>query len=524
MSSSVALHTLRPCLAAAIQKSSTRPCFPEVGSDPSVGSVYLCESNHGYTPPPVVNSWSGGASGGPQTGQAGMIQSSHDPEYEKDREIDRLKRELKKAEEKSNFYRNQVMQLQDQVSCRDSRSSSSKSAEVEQLRTEILEERSRGHALQVQLEQVHGHNGSDPVTMQARITELEQMIASARAAAESSSRNVHSQNRGSYDSSSPANPHLSSPLNCGDDLLDPTRHPGGSRRAVVIGCNYPGQLGTLRAGGGDAQHWARYFTKRCNFADGDIRLLSDDPAYYHQKERPDSAVPSRANILRALQWLTARSSSDDQLFFVFCGHGVQVLAEEFAGRKLCENAIAPTDVAADGSQPRVVSDTDVHKALLAVPSGAFATLIYDCCHGGNPLDRSGLNYLTEHVNRGKVDYEKLKGHPVLPRFLEFQQWKVRPNPPEASRESNLRCQAVQWSACSNAQFCVELPIDDRARGVFTYMFICALLKLGNQASNANLLAEVNSLTKQLKGRWRLQQDVCLSSCLAASDSRPFLKL
>jgi hypothetical protein len=280
----------------------------------------------------------------------------------------------------------------------------------------------------------------------------------------------------------------------------------------------------LRAGGGDAQHWARFFTKRCNFADADIRLLSDDPAYFQQKERPDSAIPTRANILRALQWLTARSSSNDQLFFVFCGHGVQVLAEEFAGRKLCENAIAPTDVAADGSQPRVVSDTDVHKALALVPAGAFATLVYDSCHAGNPLDRSGLNYLTEHVNRGKVDYEKLKGHPVLPRFLEFQQWKVRPNPPEASRESILRCQAVQWSACSNSQFCVELPIDERARGVFTYMFICALLKLGAQATNANLLAEIQALTKQLKGRWRLQQDAYLSTGCASAETRPFLKM
>lgn len=36
--------------------------------------------------------------------------------------------------------------------------------------------------------------------------------------------------------------------------------------------------------------------------------------------------------------------------------------------------------------------------------------------------------------------------------------------------------AAQWAACANAQFCVELPIDDRPRGVFTYMFISALLK------------------------------------------------
>lgn len=295
---------------------------------------------------------------------------------------------------------------------------------------------------------------------------------------------------------------------------------------MIVGCDYPGQQGSLRAGVADAQQWARFFTKRCNLAETDIRLLSDDPAHYQQKERPDSALASKANMLRALNWLTARSSSGDQLFFVFCGHGVQVLAEEFAGRKLCENAMAPTDVSQDGAQPRVVSDTDMHQALQAVPSGAQATLIYDCCHAGTPLDRAGLNYLTEYVNRGKVDYDKLKGHPVLPRFLELQQWKgqVRPNPPEAVRESNLRCQAVQWSACTNEQFGVELPIDERPRGVFTYIFICALLKIGVNATSNQLLQEITTLTAQLKGRWRLQQEAKLAMCRSTGESQHFLKV
>jgi hypothetical protein len=292
---------------------------------------------------------------------------------------------------------------------------------------------------------------------------------------------------------------------------------------VIVGCNYQGQLGSLRAGVTDAQQWARFFTKRCNFAETDIRLLSDDPSHYRQKERPDSAIATRDNVMRALQWLTARSSSNDQLFFVFCGHGMQVLAEEFAGVKRCENVIVPTDVAADGSQPRVVSDTDVHQALLTVPSGAQATLIYDCCHAGQPLDRSGLNYLTEYVNRGKIDYEKLKGHPVLPRFLDLPQFKVRPTPAEAKRESNLRCHAVQWAACANKQFCVELPIEERARGVFTYMFICALLKVSVQGTSATVLHEIQSLTDQLKGRWRLQQDVCLSTSRTSGENQKFLR-
>jgi len=311
-------------------------------------------------------------------------------------------------------------------------------------------------------------------------------------------------------------------IQSGRDPLDPAQSPGGSKRVVIVGCDYPGQTGTLRAGVADAQQWARFFTKRCGVPDKDIRLLSDSREAYMQSDG-ESAVATRDNILRALQWLAARSATGDQLFFVFCGHGLQVVAEEFAGQRLCENAVAPTDVSADGAQPRVVSDSDVHKALQMVPSGAQATLIYDSCHAGSPLDRQGLNYLTEHVKRGNVDYEKLKGHPVLPRFLELGHWKVRPTPPEAVRESRLQCQAVQWAACSNDQFCVELPIEERARGVFTYIFICALLKEGVGASTASLFNEMRSLTSSLKGRWRLQQDVQMVHGSATSGAQKFLR-
>jgi len=308
------------------------------------------------------------------------------------------------------------------------------------------------------------------------------------------------------------------------EASDPFAYPGGTRRAVIVGCDYAGRVGALRAGVADAQQWARFFSKRCSFAEQDIRLLTDDQQLYQQAARPESAVATRDNILRALQWLTAQSMHGDQMFFVFCGHGCQLAAEEYAGKLLCETVAAPADVCdgQDPMQPRVVSDTDVHRALLQACEGSQATLIYDSCHAGRPLDRAGLNYLSGHVSRGRVDYEKLKGHPVLPRFLELSQWRKRPTPPESAPESSLRCRAVQWSACANAQFCVELPIDDRPRGVFTYIFISALLKVGTQAPSNALLREAQQLTADLKGRWRLQQDVQFNCSRCTSDMQQFL--
>jgi len=554
---------LRQTLALAIQRSSNAPALPVPGTDSSVGRVYMSDAHCGLAPPqmPPYGAPMGPLGGGfgmfggqptpgqmpapmlgpppgpPPPGAFGAAGQGMPAESEKDHEIGRLRRELRKCEEKSNFFRNQVLQLQQRVSTMDvsaaigaPASSASPAQQAQQLRAELTEERARGQQLEAQLQGgVPGagsmQNPAEIAVLQARVGELELELASVRAAPATSAAVPPPRGGASPRTAAPRNEGSPNPQQgpaLRGDPLDPAENAGAPKRAVIVGCDYPGQLGSLRAGVADAQQWARFLTKRCGVAERDIRLLSDDPAHYQIKDRPDLAVSSRDNVLRALQWLVARSATGDQLFFVFCGHGVQVVAEEFAGQKLCENAVAPTDVSADGEQPRVVSDTEVHKALKDVPSGAQATLIYDCCHAGQPLDRAGLNFLTEYVNRGKVDYEKLKGHPVLPRFLELRQWNIRPNPPKAVRESSLRCQAVQWAPCANGQFCVELPIDERPRGVFTYIFITALLKLGVNATNGALYQEMLSLTSQLKGKWRLQQDVQMTLSASSASSQQFV--
>lgn len=551
---------MRQTLATAIQRSSTVANLVAAGSDPSVGNVYMNDphpSTPAYAMPmplpcamPAAGLGMGHVPSPP--GAFNMPDLSKGELMEKDREIERLRRELRKSDEKSNFFRNQVMTLQQQVSAMDRMTppgapggGRTHSEEMRRLYSELLDERAKCQQLQSQLQaqprgtsrdlsgqmlrDQSGHDGDIVGVLRARIQELEWELSTAQG-----DRDPVNSARGGGDWSTASPSHAAQRHHCPapsplhgmsskGDPLDPIDCPGGHRRAVIVGCDYPGQVSALRAGVADAQQWARFFMKRSNFAEQDIRLISDDPAHYQQKGRPDCVVASRGNILRALHWLTSRITVGDQLFFIFCGHGAQIVAEEYAGQKLCENALCPTDVTADPNQLRVISDSDVHKLLLALPPGARATLIYDCCHAGQPLDRAGLNYLTEYVNRGRVDYEKLRGHPVLPRFYDLQQWHVPSNPPEAVRESILSCQAVHWAACANDQFCVELPIEERPRGVFTYIFISALLKIGVQAASDVLMREIESLTIQLKGKWRLQQDVQIACSRSTTESQPFVQ-
>eukprot|EP00929_Paragymnodinium_shiwhaense_P031091 TRINITY_DN17503_c0_g1_i1.p1 TRINITY_DN17503_c0_g1~~TRINITY_DN17503_c0_g1_i1.p1 ORF type:complete len:586 (-),score=110.32 TRINITY_DN17503_c0_g1_i1:154-1911(-) len=566
---------LRQTLANAINRSSTaaNPAVP-VG-DPSVGQVYMSSAAIAPAPPAAggmfqPNGIFGGFFGGqpaPGPPAGGPLMPGHPgapmqaplpgpppgaapphvppeaaaaAEQEKDREIERLRRALRKEEEKTNFFRNQVMALQHQVTTMDKPVTSVNAPplaeEVSRLRSELAEERVAKQQMQAAMQQ--GGGQPQVASLQARVQELEREIAIYRGQAVNGSFGAQL-NAGlppPPGAGFPGFPHppptrsassgygmpMQVPGAMHGDPLDPNVNPGGPRRAVVIGCDYANKIGTLRAGVSDAQQWARFLAKKCSIPEQDIRLLTDDPAHF-QTDPSGSTLASHGNILRSLHWLTGRSSPGDQLHFIFCGHGLQIVTEEYAGRKLCENALAPTDVCDGGDQPRAVTDTDVHKALLGLPSGVQVTLIYDSCHAGSPLDRSGLNYLTDHVSRGRVDYDKLKGHPVLPRFLELSRWKMRPTPSEAVRESPLACQAIHWAACANPQFCVELPIDDRPRGVFSYIFVQALLKVGISAASEHIMQEMMSLTAQLKGRWRLQQDVQMRVSASTTPGQPFLR-
>ncbi|OLQ09576.1 hypothetical protein AK812_SmicGene6785 [Symbiodinium microadriaticum] len=173
-----------------------------------------------------------------------------------------------------------------------------------------------------------------------------------------------------------------------------------------------------------------------------------------------------------------------------------------------------------GENPSVLRDVEVHQALMTVPSGVQVTIIVDACHAGKMLDRAS-DETFPYFSRGHVDYDKLRAHPVLPRFLDWPQWKAQP---PSSSGGMLKCQAALWSACLQNQFCVELPIDERSRGVFTYIMLRSLTKAGLHASLGRLFEEVTETQADLRSRWRLHQDFQLHLCRACTEQRPFLRL
>lgn len=90
-------------------------------------------------------------------------------------------------------------------------------------------------------------------------------------------------------------------------------HPSGTRKALLVGCNYRGTDAELRGCINDV-HAMRDLLASEGFPHGNMTILTDDN---------HSMLPTRANILRGMQWLVAGAEQGDVFFFHFSGHGSQ---------------------------------------------------------------------------------------------------------------------------------------------------------------------------------------------------------
>jgi hypothetical protein len=95
--------------------------------------------------------------------------------------------------------------------------------------------------------------------------------------------------------------------------LGPSR---GRKKALLIGCAYPGTSNALNGCINDVQCIEYCLKTKFGFPQSGIVVLRDD------QKHPDF-LSTRANIMRAIQWLTGDQQPGDSLFFHFSGHGSQ---------------------------------------------------------------------------------------------------------------------------------------------------------------------------------------------------------
>lgn len=106
-----------------------------------------------------------------------------------------------------------------------------------------------------------------------------------------------------------------------------------------------------------------------------LLILTDDQTERH--------VPTRANLLSAIDWLVRDTRPGDRRFFHYSGHGTHVRdlnGDELGGR---DQALCPLDYQRAG----LIIDDDLRKHLVdPLPAGSQLRAILDCCHSGSISD------------------------------------------------------------------------------------------------------------------------------------------
>jgi len=241
--------------------------------------------------------------------------------------------------------------------------------------------------------------------------------------------------------------------------------PGGNKKAVLVGCSYPGTQAKLNGCINDVQCMAHLLKSKFGFLEHNIIVLRDD------RQHADW-FPTRMNIYRAIQWLMTGQQPGQSLFFHFSGHGSQQADRGGDEDDGFDETILPTDYKTAG---QIVDDELNQRLVRPLMTGVTLHAVVDACHSGTVLD---LPYRT-----------KLKNG--------MFQWKGRPN----TRKSSAGGTVLQFGACRDSQVAQDTNrmSGSAYTGAATFSFIQAIERGGVGQSYAQVLAAMTRSLEQQTG-------------------------
>jgi hypothetical protein len=287
-------------------------------------------------------------------------------------------------------------------------------------------------------------------------------------------------------------------------LVVPQRplHAGSLRRkALLVGINYVGSHAPLKGCVNDVWNMQCLLRYTLRYNDDQLRLLLDGAD--GRVPKPERA-PTKANILAGLQWLIAGARPGDNLLFVFSGYGAQHPRTPSRTDTSCEGYLVASDFAEDlptdffakpppevplrlaangeveevGPGYRLVSLLELNDHVVRLPPGCRLTIVLDCCYSVCPSISPASNFAPTFpkVERGRVDYGKLRDFISRPRFLELPVLPVRHAPRHLRASTFPTCWLHCFSACRLQEWCAEFPIEGTVQGAFSWAFLKALAR------------------------------------------------
>ncbi|KAI9275974.1 caspase domain-containing protein [Sporodiniella umbellata] len=277
----------------------------------------------------------------------------------------------------------------------------------------------------------------------------------------------------------------------------------GRKRALLIGINYFGTSAELKGCINDVHNIKDFLVTMYNFRQDDMVILTDD------QQNPQS-IPTKQNMIRAMQWLVNGARPNDSFFFHFSGHGGRMKDYDGDEDDGYDETIYPVDHNVYG---QIVDDMMHDIMVRPLPPGCRLTAIFDSCHSGTALDlpyiystqgvlkesslfkdagnslkNAGLAYASGDASRAissvmSLGSRIMNGGLGSGRAAQVKQQKSSP------------ADVIMFSGCKDSQTSADAYENGRSTGAMSYAFTTALRSNRNQ-SYLQLLNSVRIILKQ----------------------------
>ncbi|KAI0842801.1 hypothetical protein F5Y06DRAFT_284202 [Hypoxylon sp. FL0890] len=253
----------------------------------------------------------------------------------------------------------------------------------------------------------------------------------------------------------------------------------GKRKALLIGINYLGQKAELRGCINDTKNVSQFLIERYGYKREDMIILTDD-------QHDPIMVPTKANILRALEWLVSGARPNDALFLHYSGHGGQVKDEDGDEEDGYDEVIYPVDYETAGH----IVDDQLHQVVVKpLQAGVRLTAIFDSCHSGSVLDLPYI-YSTKGVLK-EPNLAAEAGQGLLKAISSYAQgdtagvasaifgfaktaYRGDDGYKKTIETKTSPADVIMWSGSKDDQTSADATIASQATGAMSWAFITAL--------------------------------------------------
>ncbi|KAL4809928.1 caspase domain-containing protein [Aspergillus unguis] len=276
----------------------------------------------------------------------------------------------------------------------------------------------------------------------------------------------------------------------------------GRRKALLIGINYFGQPNQLQGCINDVTNVSSFLHQRHGYRREDMVILTDD-------QKNPKSMPTKANILRAMQWLVYGAQPHDSLFIHFSGHGGRTPDLDGDEDDGFDDVIYPVDYRTAGH----IVDDEMHDIMVRpLQPGVRLTAIFDSCHSGTALDLPYV-YSTQGVLK-EPNLAKEAASDLFSAITSYGQGDLsgmaqtaigffkKAAIGDSARQRTIRTKTspadvVMFSGSKDDQTSADTFQDGEARGALSWAFI-RVLQRHPQLSYVQLL---NLIRAELEGKY-----------------------